>query len=612
MKKYIVSVRSLLFVAMVGTVNAAEKKSHNAELHDAGTEVVYTAPAAHLDYLKKVDPSLVPSLRANPEALEEWQDDRFGIFVHWDHSSQVKASMSWGRGGAKPHHSRDGEQKGVPEEEYNKLAYTFNPTQFNADEWADLFAASGAKYVVFTAKHHAGFSMFDSAVTDFDIMSSPFKRDVCKELSAALHARGLKVGWYFSQPDWYEPRYREELPSQRFNDEFLFPQIRELLTHYGKIDILWFDGLGKHPDTWDSPRLLNMVRELQPHIVTNHRFAPRSYRMGDFDGPERQTGRFQTNRPWETCTVIGGKWGYGGESHPMSLQDSVALLVRCAGNGGNLLLNTGPRPTGEIIPEHAQRYREIGAWLKENGESIYATRGGPYKPGPWGCATRSKDGKTVYLHVLGKIVGNVLQLPALPAKIVEVQRLNGKPVKAAQKNGQLMVVVPTSSRDELDTVIALRLNQSIAEVPPIDTVRESLTVGAAVTSSSNKKEPASVIVASDATEFSEGIFVKSAWGPDKSDKTPWVKIAFKDAQSVQSLEIRQGKYGSLVRSDMGYTVEVRQNGDWKEVCKGDRLNIETGIVLKEPVVCDAIRFSFDSPSVSINSINAYAPIAVSN
>jgi len=292
----------------------------------------------------------------------------------------------------------------------------------------------------------------------------------------------------------------------------------------------------------------------------------------------------------------------------MTLRDCIFTLVRCVGNGGNLLLNTGPRPTGEIIPAHAARYREIGTWLKENGESVYATRGGPYKPGPWGSCTHAKEGTIVYLHILGSIAGNTLALPALPAKVLKARRLDGSPVKVSQKEGLLTIDIPPGKSEPIDLIIALELDRPASDLGLIDTIAQTLTVGAKATSSSQGKEPASVVVASDAHEFSEGTFVKTAWTPAKNDKKPWLQIAFDGPKSVQSVEIRQGKYGRAIDPKQAFVLEARVNGTWKEVYRGKHLYVETGIVLARAVACDALRLQFDSPSASINMINAYGPV----
>ena len=592
--------------------------AHGEELHDDGSTEPYAPPKEHLEYVDHLDRALLPTLKADPTMIEQWQDDRFGVFMHWDPSCQLTGAVSWSRNGRRPHHSSDGTvTKGIDNELYNGLHRTFNPVKFDADQWVRMIKASGAKYFVFTAKHHQGFCMFDSTVTDYDVMNTPFGRDVCKELADACHEHDIKLFFYYSQPDWTEQRYYADYPSAEFDryiDEFLYPQLRELATGYGKLGGIWFDGLGKHPDMWRTPKMLKMLREIQPHMVFNHRCAPRHWRFADFDGPEGQIGRFQTNRPWETCTKIGGGWGWGGYGPGMNLADCVGLLVRCAGNGGNLLLNTGPAPDGTINPRHVERYLQMGAWLGQFGESIYATRGGPYRPGPWGCATRSKEGNTVYLHILAHWNG-VIRLPDLPAKVVANRVLTGGTATVTQADGQLTVAIDPHERrgrefllHDFDTVIALDFDSLAMTLPIVGSVGESLTVGA-VASASSQSGPdrsAQSLVANDLTEFSEGIFVKQRWSPDRKDEEPWVQLDLTAPAPISQIAIQEGKYGST-SSVQAFTISLRFDGEWHTIYRGDTIGGSFGLVLPEAQIADAIRLDFErwSGRISINQVNAY-------
>jgi len=230
------------------------------------------------------------------------------------------------------------------------------------------------KYLVFTTKHHDGFCMFDTKLTDYKITNSPFGRDVVKELADACHEANFRLGFYYSPPDWHHPDYRTANHPRYI--EYLHGQLRELCSNYGRLDILWFDGLGGKATDWDAERLFKMIRTLQPHIIINNRCGL----PGDFDTPEQRIGRFQTNRPWESCITIGRQWAWKPNDRLKSLKQCIDILVRCVGGDGNLLLNVGPMPTGEIEPRQVARLKEIGAWLARYGESIYGTRGGPFPP----------------------------------------------------------------------------------------------------------------------------------------------------------------------------------------------------------------------------------------
>lgn len=588
------------------------------EFHDDGIVEPYVPPKEHLEYVANLDASLLPTLKADPAMIEQWQDDRFGVFMHWDPSCQVTGAVSWSRNGRRPHHPSDGTvTRGIDNELYNNLYKTFNPVKFDADQWVRMIKASGARYFVFTAKHHQGFCMFDSAVTDYDIMSTPFRRDVCKELADACHKHGIKLFFYYSQPDWTEKRFYADYPSAEFDryvDEFLFPQLRKLATGYGKLGGIWFDGLGKHADMWRTPDMLKMLRGIQPHMVFNHRCAPRHWRFGDFDGPEKHIGRFQTNRPWETCTTIGGGWGWSGPGPAKELAECVRMLVRCAGNGGNLLLDTGPAPDGTINPRHVERYLQMGAWLQQFGESIYATRGGPYKPGPWGCATRSKEGVTIYLHALSQWNG-VIRLPDLPASVVTTRVLTGGTATATQSAGELTVAIdPHEKRGreyllhEFDTVIALDLDRPAKSLPITDSVGESLTIGAKASASSQSGPDSSpqTLVASDLKEFSEGVFVKQRWSPNSKDKEPWVQLDLANPAMINQIAIQEGRPGS-VGAVQAFTILLRVDGDWRAVHDGDAIGGSFGLILPESHLADAVRIDFQQwgGRISINQINAY-------
>jgi len=570
-------------------------------MHDDGLVTPYVPPQEQIDYFQQLDPSLLPTMKADPARIEKWQDDRFGVFMHWDPSCQITAAMSWSRNGRRPHHRKDGEHSpnGIPTEIYDNQYKTFNPVKFDADQWIRMIKDAGAKYFVFTAKHHQGFCMFDSAVTDYDIMSTPFKRDICKELADACHKYGIELYFYYSQPDWTEERYRADVDSPEFDKyrtEFLEPQLRELVTNYGRLGGIWWDGLGQHPDRWNTPGLFKMMRTQQPHLISNHRCAPRNWRFGDFDGPEKEIGRFQINRPWET-------WS-----------DCIGMLVRCAGNGGNLLLNTGPAPDGSIEPRHVERYLQMGAWLKQYGESVYATRGGPYMPGPWGCATRGKEGNRMYLHLLGHWDG-MITLPDLEAKVVGCEVLTGGTASVKQENGRLTVRVNDGKKrkrtgiiHEFDTVIALDLDRPAMEVPVVSSVGDSATVGAQVTASSEVDEanPAQAVVAADATEFSEGTFVRALWKPARDDKAPWIEVEFKEPRSISQIQMQEGRYGNP-SAIVKFTISARINGQWNPVYKGSGVGNSFGLVLPQAVETDALRIDFLqwSGGVSLNLINAY-------
>ncbi|MHC5068358.1 MAG: alpha-L-fucosidase [Planctomycetota bacterium] len=615
-----IPLRSLVAIVASASLAAASSKH---QMHDDGIVSPYVPPADHSAFIETLDPALAATMQAPAEVVEAWQDMRFGFFIHWDPSCQVSGSMSWSRKGPRPHHSSDGTvKKGIPEDVYNSQYKTFNPTGFDAEEWVQLALDAGCKYMVFTAKHHNGFCMFDSQVTDYDIMSSPFARDICAELAAACQKHGLKLSWYYSQPDWSEERYRvpfpgndwfkqdgwQDQPWNTYLTDFLYPQLRELYTNYGTIDGVWWDGLGKHPDWWRTPELLNELRTINPDLISNHRCGPRTWRIGDYDGPENEVGRFQINRPWESCMRIGGAWGYTEGAAPHPLPDAISLLVRAAGNGGNLLLNTGPSPQGTIPDSHAQRYREMGAWLRAYGDSIYATRGGPYTPGPWGCATRGKDGTTVYLHILGDWNGS-LTLPNLDATVVSARALTGGEATCAQTGDTLTVTA--SEQHAFNTIIALELDRPAMSVPVVESVSASHTLNAVATASSEgessrKPAPAANVVATTAADFDQGAFVRAVWRHAANDQQPWLHVAFSEPKLVSQVQINEGKVGDI-STVSAFTISAQTADGWQVVHRGDAIGHDYGVVLDTPVTTAALRFDFTKfkKHVTINAVNAY-------
>jgi alpha-L-fucosidase len=572
----------LAILFAVSSVNAA----HYHPPHTDGIEPYYH-PKDLERYLADLTPEEQAPLFANAGAMDWWTDARFGIFVHWGPSSMLKCSMSWGRHGPRPQHSTDGKvTKGIPQGVYDNQYKLLEAADFNADEWIKLVTDSGAKYFLFTTKHHDGFSTFDTAYSDYDIMNTPFGRDITREIVEACRKYDIKIGFYYSQPDWNHPLYAAG-ENEKYCEEFLFPQIRELMTNYGRIDVMWFDGLGRHPDTWNSPKLLKLIRELQPDIITNHRFGHPPWHMGDFDGPERSIGRFQINRPWETCTVIGGGWAWMGDAPAMPLPQAISLLVRCAGGGGNLALGVGPTGDGVFLPDHKKRMLQMGDWLRQYGETIYGTQGGPYIPGVWGASTHT--GNKVYLHVLASWNGK-LNLPALPAKVEKVKVLSGGKAQISQSGDALTLSLDVADIDPVNTVIELTLDRPASEIAPIHTLGEQLALGATATASStrNQKNGPQNVVAADAREFSEGIFVKSSWGPDSKDAQPWLQLKLAEPKPVSQLKLMEGKFGSGSRVQE-YVIEAKVSGEWKTVHSGASIGGDCNILLAEPVISDAFR-----------------------
>lgn len=314
-----------------------------------------------------------------PAADSTWfKDAKFGIFVHWGlyalHGKNEKGPyVSWAM-----------ENEGISIAEYEPYADQFRPKHFDADAWMGLVKAAGARYLTFTSKHHEGFALFDSALTSYDSMDRAAKRDFVGELVTAARAHDVKISFYYSTLDWHHPDFYTDLP--KYVEEYLFGQVRELCTNYGPIDGIWFDGEWDHPEsTWRAEELVRMIRTLQPDALINDRLG-KGVRgvtpLADFYTREQMSEigeKTETEdkniRPWEACLTIGTSWGYmKADGPPKSSTELIRTLVDVVSRGGNLLLNVGPTPDGEIPVPLAERLRDIGAWLKVNGEGIYGTR----------------------------------------------------------------------------------------------------------------------------------------------------------------------------------------------------------------------------------------------
>jgi len=437
-----------------------------------------------------------PSDSLVQQNLEEWQDLKFGLFMHWGTYSQWGIVESWSlcpedegwtvrRG---PHSDNYFEYKKA----YENLQTTFNPTAFNPEKWAQAAQQAGMKYVVFTTKHHDGFAMFDTKQSDYKItdaktpFSSSPRADVTKEIFHTFRDKGFKIGAYFSKPDWHTEHYwwpyfppkdrnvnydPAKYP-ERWNKfkQFTYNQIEELMTNYGRVDILWLDGGWVRPlasvDTtvdWqrtikveqdiDMPRIAAMARRHQPGLLVVDRTVP-----GEFENyvtPEQQVPDKPLDIPWESCMTMGNSWSYVPDDTYKPARDIVHTLIKIVSRGGNYLLNIGPGPHGDWDPDAYDRLQAVGGWMAINSEGIYATRPvAPYNEGDV-YYTRKNDGSATYAFMLS--TGDTVELPTsvrlpLPGggAVKRVELLGIGKLRFKETDDALEITIPKNRRQPLD------------------------------------------------------------------------------------------------------------------------------------------------------------------
>lgn len=404
-----------------------------------------------------------PELSTNEKSLQQWRALRFGLFIHWGPVAQRGTEIGW---------SRDRE---IPIQEYDQLYRTFNPIRFNADQWVQLAKKAGMKYLVLVTKHHDGFSLWDTQASDYDIMASPFQRDIVAEMARACRKQGILFGTYYSILDWHHPDYPMQNSKKVWKENHDMPryvqfcrlQLQELVSRY-HTKIAWFDGQWEEPWTHDmGMELYRYVRGLDRTILINNRVdknagseegsdRPGQY-AGDFATPEQRIGQYDVVTPWESCITLCTQWAYKPDDELKSLQECIHTLVQTAGGDGNLLLNVGPMPDGRIEERQAQRLLEVGAWLKQYGKTIYQTRGGPVPPQPWGVTTHR--GNTIFVHVLQPGCASIV-LPELPGKIKSAKMFaDKKAVSFQQKDKEAVLNIPPAQQEEMDLVIEVKMQR---------------------------------------------------------------------------------------------------------------------------------------------------------
>ena len=562
-------------------------------------------PHRHVDEVPLMP---TPTTTAAEVRMDWWREARFGLFIHW--GLYAIPAGEWN--GATGHGEWIRHTAQIPLEEYDALRGQFNPANFDADAWVQLAKDAGMKYIVITSKHHDGFCLFDSQYTDFDVKSTPFGRDILRELADACRRAGLRICWYHSIMDWHHPDYlpRREWESRSTEGAdferyvaHLKHQLAELVGHYGPIGVLWFDG--EWENTWNHERgvdLYRYVRGLQPDIIINNRVDVGREGMagltkdrrfaGDFGTPEQEIPA--TGLPgvdWETCMTMNDHWGYNRQDQNWkSSTELIRKLADIASKGGNFLLNVSPTAEGEFPAASVERLRDIGRWMKVNGEAIYGTQASPFKELSWGRCTQKPlpDGNTrLYLHVFDWPADGRLTVPGLFNDAVRACLLadpTGIPIHGARQEDALVLQLPAAMPDAGVTVVALDIvgRPDVADPPDIS-AETSIFIDTLVVSVTTKREKVELRYTRDGTvPTTTSPLVQ---GPVRLTQSAVVSArAFRDGQPVSG--VAQATFTRVaprpaepVRGDAAGVRYAYFEGDWDRLPDFDAQRFtRTGVV----------------------------------
>ena len=435
------------------------------------------------------------------DRMEWWREARFGMFIHWGVYAQLAGVYNGHeqqRGGAEWIMNR----MKIPVNEYQAVAKQFNPVKFNADEWVKTAKDAGMKYIIITAKHHDGFALFKSAASKWNIVdATPYGKDVLKELASACKRHNVKLGFYYSHAqDWNNPGgsaakkpmsegwanpdsakidaftkehnghwdvAQETKTFAQYIDDVAVPQVKEILSNYGDIAVLWWDTPTNMTD--DAALKLQAVLKLQPNIITNDRLKRPNF-PGDTKTPEQKipSQAELDGKDWETCMTMNGTWGFRTSDNKWK-STSMLLHNLCdiASKGGNYLLNVGPKPDGAFPQQSIDTLKKIGTWLRVNGEAIYASKASPLAPLAWGRCTRKEKNNTttLYLSVFDWPANGQLVLPGLKNKVISAKLLaNGKKLKTNTLPAGLVISVPAMAPDAIVSVVKVEIKGILENV----------------------------------------------------------------------------------------------------------------------------------------------------
>ena len=428
-----------------------------------------------------------PNFGTHHQALKSFQDMRFGMFIHWGPVALRGEEISWSRG------------KQIPKQEYDQLLHEFNPVLFDAAKWVSVAKDAGMKYMILTARHHDGFSLWDSKFTDYDMAATPYGKGVIKALAEECKKQGILFGTYYSICDWWHPDYPVLYPDPNYKFhvekeledpatsakmnryvQYMKNQLRELIEEFD-VSFIWFDGEWEW--AWTHEMGMDMyayLRGLKDNILINNRVdkgregmagtMKSSIYAGDYATPEQQVGSFDMENPWETCMTIGTQWAWKANDQLKSEKECIHTLLQTVGGDGNLLFNVGPMADGRIEQRQIERLKAIGDWLKTNGTAVYSTRGGPYMPTKYFISTRKEH--RIFIHLLDHPGSN----PKLPfPKDVNIDKAyflqDHTPVNVRKMEGSIQIGLPENLPDKIASVIVLEIDKPSLEIDVIERLR---------------------------------------------------------------------------------------------------------------------------------------------
>lgn len=508
--------------------------------------------------------------QSHDDRMDWWREARFGMFIHW--GLYAVPAGEWN--GKTTYGEWIRTEAQIPLEEYDTLASRFNPVKFDAGAWVRLAKAAGMKYIVITSKHHDGFALYDSTVSDFDIMATPFKRDILKELADACEREGITLCFYHSIMDWHHPDYTprrdwEHRPTAGADFDryiaYMKAQLTELLTGYGPIGVLWFDGEWEGTWTHDRGRdLYEFVRALSRRTIINNRVDKGRAGMsgitkakgflGDFDTPEQEIP--DTGLPgidWETCMTMNGHWGYNqADKSFKSAEDLIRKLADIASKGGNFLLNVGPTAEGEFPPESINRLHAIGRWMDTNAQSIRGTSASPFSGLPWGrCTQRPLPGGTtrLYLHIFDWPADGPLIVPGIYNDAISAHLLSDPshaPLDISRQGDALAITLPRTAPDPIDSVVVLDIAgiPDIADPPTIDAPTD-IFVGSITAELHTARQNADIRYTLDGSE------------PTASSPTAAAPLTLRNTTTINARIFRAGRPVSPVASRTFTKVQPR-------------------------------------------------------